>query len=412
MSDFDIRELATDDDRRAAADAVRAALLAGPISDELHEKARPTWNGGRFLGAWDADRCVGHVGAFDFETTVSGGAALPTSGVTRVGVLPTHTRRGLLTAMMHQLLAEERAAGKALATLWASETAIYGRFGFGLGNHAHSVEVDARLARPMRIQPTGSMRLLSVGEVDEVVPALYDRVATRRVAAFGRPEWMWTRVLADARTPPASDLDKGVYVAVHTGVDGVDDGFVLYDIGWRDEFGEEFSGAGTIRELWGATAEVEAQLWRFVLDLDLVTMWRVGRRPTDEAIGRTFGDTRAYRVRKRYDEMWVRLLDVGAALTARTYGPASDPVALAVSDPLFADNDGTWRIAADGAAPTDDRPDLAVDIATVSSAYFGSVSWSELRDAGEIDAATPDRIVTLLDALFAQRPAPFCGSEF
>ena len=94
--------------------------------------------------------CVGNVAAFRFDSTVPGGAEVPTAGVTRVGVLPTHTRQGVLTRLMHRLLVESRERGNVLATLHASETSIYRRFGFGLATDAIAAQITTRSAKPWR----------------------------------------------------------------------------------------------------------------------------------------------------------------------------------------------------------------------------------------------------------------------
>ena len=91
--------------------------------------------------AWDGDRIVGGAGAFDYAMSVPGGASIPAAGVTVVGVLPTHRRRGALAALMAAQLDDSRARGDVAAYLWASEATIYGRFGYGL---ASRIGVDRR----------------------------------------------------------------------------------------------------------------------------------------------------------------------------------------------------------------------------------------------------------------------------
>lgn len=408
MSDFDIRQI-RGDDARPVADTVRASLLGGAISDDDAEWGLRTWDEGRFLAAFDGDRCIGHVGSFDGDSTVPGGARVRTAGVTRVGVLPTHTRRGLLTTLMARLLDEERAAGSVLATLWASETAIYGRFGFGHASDTQSIEVDAEAASPLRGAPTGSIRLLQRTEVDDVVPPLYERIARWRTGSMSRQRWMWERGLRAAREPATGNESPGVYVAVHTNDAGHDDGYVHYEVNWEPRRSGKIVGRGAVRELWGERGSVEVELWRYLLDIDLVRRWYGDARPIDEAVRHVLADGRAYGIRQRYDELWVRILNVDAALTARRFGPAHGSVVLAVDDPRFDDNCGRWRIDADGAAPTDQPAEVSVDVAILSAAYLGGTPWNELRDAGLVDADAP---VELLDALFAERPAPFCGTEF
>ena len=160
MNEIDIRPV-EEHEHRAAADAFRAALLSGAASDELTASGQASWSDGDWLGAWDGDRCVGNLGAFRFETTIPGGARVPTAGYSRVGVLPTHTRQGLLTQLMQRSLREAQERGQVLASLRASEAPIYGRYGYGLAGDFVAAHITSERARPLRgARATGSMRLL------------------------------------------------------------------------------------------------------------------------------------------------------------------------------------------------------------------------------------------------------------
>jgi predicted acetyltransferase len=409
MSEYDIRPVA-DDERRAVIDTFRAALLSGPASDELVERSAGSWDGTDALAAWDGERCVGHVGAFRFDSTIPGGTHVATAGVTRVGVLPTHTRRGLLTRLIHRLLHECRDQGNVLATLHASETPIYRRFGFGLGTDHVVAEITTHLAKPWRVPPTpGSMRLLSHGEVLDVVPPIYDRCGRWRVGSISRPAWWWARTLHDAAEASSTSFGKGSFVAVHTGADGVDDGFVHYSVSWSDEPAVNPTGHGTIHDLWGADPAVELALWRYLLDIDLVTRWIAELRPVDDAVRRVMHDARAYRTIARMDDQWVRILDLDAAMAARPYG-SGPAVTVRVHDPMFERGSGTWSVSEDGARRTDASPDVEVGIAVMSAAYLGAVAWQELAAGGLVAAEA--RTISRLDALFAVRPAAFCGTGY
>ena len=199
---------------------------------------------------------------------------------------------------------------------------------------------------------------------------------------------------------------------VHRDADGVADAYAIYQAGWDDGFAENPSASGRLRELFAVDAEAERAVWRYLLDIDLVRRWRLDRRPVDDPIRRAFHDGRAYDTRQRLDELWLRLLDVDAALTARSYGPAAGSAVIEVTDPSFPSNDGRWRFSADGAERTDAPADLTADVATLSAAFLGGVAWSGLAASGEL-AGTVDRdVLDRLDALFAVRPAPFCGTDF
>jgi predicted acetyltransferase len=412
MSDIEIRPVEVHE-RRQAADAFRTGLISGAISDEMMETTQASWDHGAWLAAWDDERCVGHVGAYRFDTTVPGGARLPTAGYSRVGVLPTHTRRGLLTQMMQRSLREAHDEGLVLASLRASEAPIYGRFGFGQAGDYVAVHITTAKARPLRgTRANGSMRLLRLSEVLEVVPPLYDRVARRWVGTIGRPEWMWQRYLKGATEPASAPFGKGEFVAVHTDASGVDDGYVHYETDLVEGFAVSFSGGGTVHDLWGASAEVELALWQYLFDIDLITTWQADERPVNDPIRRSLHDVRAYETRQIIDEQWIRLLDVDAALSARTYGPCSETLTIAVTDPLLAANNERWAISSSGARRTTEPADVVVDIGTLSTAYMGGVAWRDLAASALLPTEVDDVVLDRLDTLFAIRPVGYCGSFF
>ena len=185
---------------------------------------------------------------------------------------------------------------------------------------------------------------------------------------------------------------------------------MFYDVDWDESFATNPTGAGEVRELWGASSAVESELWRYLLGIDLITRWRAGMRPVDEPVRRAMHDSRAYEVRQRIDDQWVRILDVDAALRARTYGASNRPVTIAVHDPMFAGNCASWRVASDGVERLDEPADVSVDIATLSAAYLGAVSWHDLAAIGATDAS--DAVVDRLDSLFVSHATPFCGTGY
>lgn len=403
---IDVRHTAPGE-HRVACDTMRAALLSGPVSDDDWEKGAAGWDDDVHLSitAWDGARCVGHAGAFRFDTVVPGGARVATAGVTRVGVLPTHTRKGLLTRMMHRLLLDARAEGRSLASLRASEAVIYGRFGYGLAADAMSVLIDARRARPVAGAAPGSVRILDRAEMLDVVPAIYDR-ALRRTGAITRPPFLVKRYLGDAL-----EGDKASFVVVHTGIDGVDDGFAHYTTDWATGSFSQSTGKGEVHDVWGTTPAVELALWQHIVDIDLVRTWEVEERPVDDPLRLAVADPRAYEAKLRFDEQWVRLLDVETALRARTYRPGA-AVRIAVTDPMFDDNTATFAVSADGVErlPSSGGADLRVAIDALSAAYLGTTSWTDLAAVGRVEGDA--EAVARADDAFVSRPAAWCGSFF
>ena len=410
MDGIEIRATAPEEYRLASA-AVSSALMQAPNSDE--EWAKPeriaSWEGSDSLSAWDGDRCVAHAGGYRFDTLVPGGAWLPTSGVTRVGVLSTHRRRGLLREMLSRLLIEAAERGQVLASLRASETRIYQRFGFGLAGRSAEATITPRDALPITgVATGGTMRLLRPDEILPTVIEVYDRAA-RRPGVLKRPEWMWRRYLEKA-IEPGGDAE---YVAVHTSADGVDDGWVHYSAKWVEARSTPLRGAGEVYDLWGVTPAVELALWDYLCNVDLVDEWYADERPVDDVIQFAVADTRAYRTKWLFDEQWLRLLDVDAALTARQFADVDGALAIRVDDPLLTDNTGVWSVSASGAKRLGDEAeaDLVVDVGQLSAAYLGGTPWSALAAVGRLDVHNP-AAVTLADALFAVPEAPYCCSHF
>ncbi len=393
-------------EHRTASATVSAALLFAAMTDEEWTEREQSWVDSASIGAWEDGRCVGHAGAFRFDTTVPGGARLPTYGVTRVGVLPTHTRRGLLTSMMTDLLVGARDEGVPLASLRASEAVIYARYGFGVAGEAVGASVRTSAARPVRNPAPGSFRILASDEIVAVVVDLYDRCARRRVGTISRTERFIRRYFADA-----IGGKKPSFVAVHADADGTLDGYVHYDVRWREGETDFDVGVGEIHELWAAEDAAERALWSFVFDIDLIHEWKLDERPVDDSLRFAIADPRAYRLVQRYDEQWVRLLDVDVALNARTYASTDGTFTMAVTDPMFADNNSTWAISSKGAERTAATADLSIDIATLGAAYLGGTTWRELADGGRVTVHRATA-VTDADTLFATRPAPFCCSWF
>jgi predicted acetyltransferase len=401
----------TPDEYRIVGATVARALMHAPMNDETWGKPEQfaSWEGSDSLSAWEGGRCVGSAAGYRFDTLVPGGAWLPTCGVTRVGVLSTHRRRGLLRSMLSRLLVDAAERGQVLASLRASETRIYQRFGFGLAGRTAEALLASRDALPLTgVDTTGSMRILGHDELLPTVADIYERVA-RRSGVIARPEWMWPRYLEKA-------LELGgdaEFVAVHTSADGVDDGFVHYHVKWVEERSTPPRGTGEVYDLWGATPSVELALWDYLCNVDLVDEWFAEERPVDDVIQFAVADTRAYRTKWIFDEQWLRLVDVDAALTARRFADVEGALTIAVSDPLLAQNTGIWSVSAAGGKRIGDDADadLTVDIGQLSAAYLGGTPWRSLAAAGRVDVRN-QAAVALADDLFAVPEAPYCCTHF
>ena len=392
---------------RLADTPLAISLLDAPPDDERWERSLPSWDESVSFSAWDGDACVGHACQFPVDTTVPGGARLSTGAVSRVGVLPTHRRRGVATRLMHALIDDARRRHMVLLSLRASEAVIYRRYGFGIAGEYCAVTIDPARVTPLQgATTTGSLRILQPDEMLEVLTPLYERVAHRRPGAMTRPPSWTERYLR-----PAIERKQASLVAVHLDPSGEPDGYVHYDVKWQGGATEISTGEGSVHDLFAASDEVELALWQFLFDTDLVTTWRAGSRPVDDLVRMAAHDRRGHEQVAIQDEQWLRLLDVDAALSARSYHPATGSVAIRVSDPLVSANNATWRIGSDGVERTGDAPDVSVDIETLSAAYLGGPSWAALAGTGAVEV-TDSQAIEVADTLFASRPLPFCGTFF
>jgi predicted acetyltransferase len=393
------------DEYRAAAEAFCIALMTAPPNDEQWERSRPSWDEMPSMSAWDGDGCVGHAGQFLVDTTVPGGVRLPTGAVSRVGVLTSHRRRGVATRLMEALIADADERGLALMSLRASETTIYERYGFGMAGDACEAELIPDRARPIRGATSGSFRIVDPDDILVTVMPLYERFAHRRPGCITRPASFWRRLFRGA-----IERSSATFVAVHTGDDGDDDGYVLYETKWVDD-GIVEGGVGEVHELIGADDGAELALWSYICDIDLVHRWKLQQRPVDDLVRRAARDQRAYRRQTVADEQWLRIIDVELALAVRSYQPIDGSIVVQVTDPLVPGNDGTWHISSAGAMRTHEPPRLTTGIAGLSMVYLGGPTWSEAAAIGLVEVHDGEALDTA-DALFASRPLPFCGTFF
>ncbi|WP_027941791.1 GNAT family N-acetyltransferase [Amycolatopsis taiwanensis] len=400
MTDFVVRP-AVEGEQRGLFEVLGRSLHAPPVDDERWEKRSAGWPADRKVGAFADKQPIGVASSVGTAMTVPGGNVVPAAAVDGVGVRADHTRRGVLTAMMREQLGDLQARGEVLAALHASETTIYGRFGYGIGTRSQEVRISPRQARLRDGAPAGGqVRLISSSEAIELLPELYRRIGLGRPGMIERPQRWWS-----SQTHRMKDL----VVAVHTGPDG-DDGFVAYQPQDRVMKPPEMRIALAVHNLHGANTAAVAGLWRFLLKIDLVGEILAFGRPLDEPLVPMLVDTRAWRVTDVSDELWVRLVDVPAALAARSYRDG-DPVVIEVRDPFLPANSGCYRIGPDGAGRTDELPQLRLDVDVLAMLYLGEWQATTLAAAGRIEALQADA-PERADELLRTPTRPWCGTGF
>ena len=359
----------------------------------------------RMHAAFDGDRVIGGAGAFTFHLSVPGGASIPTAGVTVVGVLPTHRRRGVLTSLMRAQLEDARDRGDLAAYLWASEGTIYGRFGYGLASRMGAISLSrerTRFAAPF--EPRGTVRLVDLEEAARTFPPLYDQLRVRRPGMFERSkEWWETRRLFD---DPAR-RQAGPKNRVLLELDGKPAGYAIYNVK-QDWVAGVSSGAVNIVEVMTPEPEAARELWRWLLDFDWTSEFKADYLPLDHELFQLLAEPRRLQFTVN-DGVWVRLLDVGKALSARTYNDGE--IVLELDDALLPENSGRWRVTPSGAERTGDAADLHLDVTGLGSVYLGGFTFGDLvrgSRAHELTEGAAERG----DALFRTNIAPWCPEIF
>ncbi|MEU8912073.1 GNAT family N-acetyltransferase [Streptomyces nigrescens] len=400
----------TDEDLDVFVDTVHAAF--GRFPETPIEGGGLWWSAlemDRGLLALTADgRAVGTAAAHSFELTLPGEALVPAAGVTAVGVLPSHRRQGVLSSMMRHQLTELRARGEFLSVLLASEAPIYGRFGYGPATYTarltvprHKAALAGPRARGVADAPAtgsdnGSVEVLRRAECGAILEEVYDRYRRAQPGALSRPHRWWA---LRAGQPPIAPAPR--YVAVHRDADGVPDGYASYSIGEPQTL--------TVDETIATDDAVFTTLARFVLGHDLVSQVVFQHVPPEHPLRWQFADFRAGEVSGDTDWLWVRLLDVPRALTARGWFMDGELV-LDVEDPFLGEHGRYLLTVRDSKAdcvPTDREPDLSLDVSDLASVYLGGTAPSTLVRAGHIRAHRPGA-TPLADALFRAERSPHC----
>lgn len=358
---------------------------------------------------------VGALSAFSTEMTCPGGALVRAVAVSNLAVLPTHRRRGVMSALLAHLFSETRGSGHLLAALYASQGGIYGRFGFGAGSFAATYRLE-RAASCLSRAADGpyQVRLLRQAEASEALPAVFDLARRQRPGELERGPGGWAALLEEPEGPTA----RFVAAAVKAGEVG---GYAVYEVVANARAGraqpEEPVAERVARlvELVALDDDAYRALWSYLLGVDLVGALVTGPRPLDEPLRFLLEDPRALEVRRLEDHTWLRLLDVPGALAARRYGAAGSLV-LEISDDHCPWNAGRFALLVDARGQASviastERPDLICNVAGLAASYLGATSWATLVRAG-VAVAPSAAALARADLLFGTAEQPFCTSGF
>jgi predicted acetyltransferase len=373
---------------------------------EFAERFGPNIPPERIHAAFDDGTVVGSGGAFPFETSVPGGF-VRAAGVTLVGVLPTHRRRGILRSLMRAQLEDVHERGEPIAYLWASEDALYGRFGYGIASFSGDIELRRDRAAFYRdFERTGTVRLLGADDAVEPFSEIQRRAAARHPGMFVRtPEWWRSRRLAD---PEWAREGGGEQVRALLELDGRPAAYALYRLHFSAQRGMP-SGFTNVIEAVGDSPEATREIWRFLLDIDWMDRVRATLLPLDHELFLLLREPRRLTFNHR-DGLWVRLVDLEEALNARSYKPG-DPVVVEVADELCPWNAGVWELGPEDVSRATGEAELRLDVSALGSAYLGGFTFGELARAGRIEELA-DGALDRADTLFRADRYPWCPEIF
>lgn len=400
---LEIRTL-TDDDTPAFRDALMTTFGDDPEADPNgDERFRALVPRSQAWAAFDGRLVVATTATLDLGLGMPGGGTLPMAGLTMVTVRPSHRRRGLMTALVQRHLEDARARGFAISGLWASEAAIYGRFGYGVAAHGDAIEITD--SHSLAVAPGRTLDELEW--VDEararvVLPGIYARATTQRPGVLRRTD-VWWRERRFLEAPfVRAGASKRRHVVARRGGELV--GYIAYrqrgtlSAGTHDRRVE-------IIELIGIDARAEATLWQFALAVDLYPTVTWGNAPVDDPLPWLVSDPRRVQ-RRRADTLWLRVEDVAATLAARGYG--------ADGTLRFAVDERAWELVVEGGrghvTATTRAPELRMSRATLGAIVLGGVAVSQLARADLLHG--DDAAIRMAERLFASVIAPWCAEVF
>lgn len=389
--------------RSATEDDWPAIVLLDDTSfgTSMHEESLAAW---RTLMPDDSAVvvCDGSIGEavvgvalyLDLQLTVPGGAVLRAGGVSSVAVSPTHRRRGLLRAMLTELHRRITDSGYPIAALTASEGGIYGRFGYGPATIEQGLTIDRRFARFHDDAPDpGGVRLVRLARNPEDLAAVYERWRRHTPGGLARPKALWDDLLADRENVRGGGTPW--FAFLHP------DGYALYRVHGEDH------PVVRVSELKAVTTDAHVALWRALLGLDLIETVVVETHPADP-LPYLLADSRLARTTGRQDDLWLRIMNVPAALEARSYS-ADVHTVLELSDGgrfALKIDDGRARCT-----PSDAPAEVEMDLDVLGSLYLGAHQASALAAANRLHAKD-SALVRRLDAAFASEVPAQLGFGF
>ncbi len=384
----------------------------------------------RTTGVFDAtaaqpDTPVATVSSWPAELTVSPGRTVSAWAISSVTVAPTHRRRGIARALVEGELRTAAAMGHSLAAITVSESTIYERFGFGAAAFGANWTIDTRRTGWAGHTAPGRLHFVVAAQSRDELCAVFDRARLDVPGELQVWDGLWDTVLGlapdllDTEARGTAERGRSLRVVRYDDESAVAQGFVIYSVSGGDP---DFSAHHVdLRYLLAATDDAYLALWRFIVEMDLVTLVKATLLSVDEPLAWQLSDPRAATV-TRDSHLWLRIVDVVAALEARQFGTAqlgaaraanAVTIGLEVSDPLDfttgrylleVDEFSAGKVSRVNEFPTDAAA-LTLGITELSSIYLGGVSAATLVRAGRVQEHRVGDAVAI-DQLFRSPRAP------
>ncbi len=395
-------------DEMAEYGAIAAYVYAGRyghVPDNLVSRStHPDWT----LCAFVDGRMVTTFATIPFTVRLNGQAA-KLGGVSGIGTLPEYRRQGLMRQIMCQAMADMRDRGQFIAALWASQAAIYQRFGFALCTHMLHYTIDPRDIRfTGQSQASGTCQRHHVDQGFAMIRQLYIDFISSRTGYLHRARPLWANnALADRAE------DGPVHIAVASDVEQRPQGYMVY----TTQFGRVDDTARphemVIRDLVWLTPDAYVCLWDFVTKHDLVGRVRYDTAPLDDPAPELFDEPRLLHPRIT-EGIWMRLVDVVEALQGRGYTTAGRLVLEIVGDSIADWNNGVFSLETDGQSGhvtrTTDAPEIRLSIKALASLFSGFRTAQALANWGLLAGDQPG--IESADRLFRTLHLPHCPDHF
>jgi predicted acetyltransferase len=381
-----------------------ARQFGDDISDESIEKIRGACELDRTFAWFEGERIMGTAETVSFTVGMPGAAPAPCAGLTAVGVNPLRRRRGILTALLRRQMDQAHERGEPFGALYASESAIYGRYGYGAAAPAVEYRVataHGSLRSPAAASASADLEMVDTDEALQRLPGIYDAVHAATPGCMSRSPGRWRAFVGFDPGEHRDGFSPYYHVVL------ADRGYVVYRL--KDDW-DEGTPDGTLRvvELLARDADAYAALWQLCLSMDLVSEVRSSQRPPDDAVLLALTDPARAKIRAA-EPLYLRLLDLASAFAARRYAGEGGAV-VEVRDAFCPWNAGRWALdlGPDGgsARRTDVEPDLVLDVAELGGAFLGGVRLAALARAGRIEE-TRSGAAWDLDRLLAADPLPW-----